>query len=163
MKITMIMAMISRPASTLKYLVRCSRNSTGTISDYPILENPIPEYPQPELDDIKTEFHPHSGLPTKIEHFGDYKGQTTSAPIPPRDKSPWLPFRSRADFELAEIALKAALNKDLTNALIDLIHRCIREKESFTLRNHSDISELWQLASIKVTKVSQLSSYRVAC
>jgi hypothetical protein len=108
----------------------------------------------PQIDDIRTEFHPNSGLPPRIDHFSDYRAQADTVRKPPPDKTPWRPFRSRTDFEFAEIALKASLNKDLTDALIKLIHRCAKEKGSFTLKNHSDLSELWEKASGKVTKVS---------
>lgn len=106
-----------------------------------------------QADDIRTEYHPRSGLPSKVERFEDYKGQATTAPTLQPSKKPWLPFRSRVDFEFSEIALKAALNKNAVDALITLIHRCVDEKGLFTLNNHADISKLWEMASSKLTKV----------
>ncbi|KAG2133599.1 uncharacterized protein EDB93DRAFT_1093239, partial [Suillus bovinus] len=45
------------------------------------------------------------------------------------DEEPWRPFCSHSDFEFAEIALNAALNKSQINALLALIG-CISRGES---------------------------------
>ena len=113
------------------------------------------------LDDIRTEYHPHSALRTKVEHFEDYKRHQRGQPSVPCDKEPWSPFRSRIDFEFAEIALKAALNKDLANSLIKLVHRSIAEQGTFTLESHADMQDMWDKASAKLTTVSFCSLIHV--
>ena len=110
----------------------------------------------PQLDDIKVEYHPRSGRPTQLFQFNEYMNQlpeSNSADIPP-DPEPWKPFRSWLDFELAELILDTHMNKNQTNALITLIHQCISEPQSFTLKNESDLSKIWQNAATRATAVS---------
>lgn len=75
-------------------------------------------------DDIKTEYHPHSGRATRIDHFNEYGFPSAEAPrLRPLDE-PWRPFRSRVDFGFAEIALKSHLNKKTVNKLIAILRAC---------------------------------------
>jgi hypothetical protein len=71
--------------------------------------------------------------------------------IPP-DEEPWKPFRTCLDFEVAELALAARLNKEQANNLFALLRRC-QQGENFTIKNHSELGQLWQLASEKCTRV----------
>jgi hypothetical protein len=107
------------------------------------------------VNDIKVEYHPNSGIPTSVEHLHEYRqrrlGERQQLP-----DQPWKPFRTRGDFEFAEIALDAALNKAQTNALISLIHHCISVPTSFTLSNHAELCQLWEQTSNKLTVVSPL-------
>ncbi|KAG6896264.1 hypothetical protein C0992_009421 [Termitomyces sp. T32_za158] len=73
---------------------------------------------------FKVEYHPHSGIPTKIGSYSDCFPQTT---IPPPDFEPWKPFKSRLDFEIAELGLEAALNKSQLDRLIKLFHRAFKK------------------------------------
>ena len=107
-------------------------------------------------DDIKTEYHPHSGFKTTIEHFEDYGRKNHQEKPPLYHKKPWEPFRTRVDFEFAEIALSAALNKDHADMLIKLVHRCIDGQASFTLKNHTELCQMWDGASDKLTPVGTL-------
>lgn len=69
----------------------------------PVPENgPPPVVPHSDLNKFKTEYHPHSGRPTIVEHFSVY-GHADAVP-PFVDDSPWLPFLCHADFEFAELA-----------------------------------------------------------
>jgi hypothetical protein len=108
---------------------------------------------EPELDDIKIEYHPRSGRPPQFFHFGDYTTDLPEMDIP-IDPEPWKPFRSRLDFELAELILDTHMNKAQTNALISIIHRCVLEPHSFTLKNEGDLARIWENASTRATKVS---------
>lgn len=108
---------------------------------------------EPELDDIKVEYHPRSGRPSQFFHFGDYTTDLPEMSIPV-DPEPWKPFRSRLDFELAELILDTHMNKAQTDTLISLIHHCVSEPDSFTLKNESDLARIWENASIRATKVS---------
>ncbi|KAJ7038856.1 hypothetical protein C8F04DRAFT_950739 [Mycena alexandri] len=107
----------------------------------------------PQKDDIKRVFHPHSERSTMNMSFDDYR---TSQVLPKRrtllDKECTSPFRTRLDFELAELAQDAMLNKNQTGRLIALIHRCAENPQGFTLRNHSDLEYMWELASKKCTE-----------
>ena len=72
----------------------------------------------------------------------------------PIDPEPWKPFHSRLDFELAELILDTHMNKAQTATIISLIHHCVSEPDSFTLKNESDLARIWENASTPTTKVS---------
>ncbi|KAG2090890.1 uncharacterized protein F5147DRAFT_755445 [Suillus discolor] len=65
----------------------------------------------------------------------------------PWNHAPWEPFQTWLNFEVAEIALEAALTAEQTNHLLSLIHRSARRDETFTLQNHDEVQELWSTAS----------------
>ncbi|KAJ8090556.1 hypothetical protein PM082_018113 [Marasmius tenuissimus] len=90
---------------------------------------------KPDQDDILIESHPSSRAPPQILPFKrflkDYYRPRQASPRPPSE--PWKPFSSKFDFEVAEFALKAHLNKDLTDQLLTLLHRSRKgETTSFT-------------------------------
>ncbi|KAG2068362.1 hypothetical protein BDR04DRAFT_1119853 [Suillus decipiens] len=64
-----------------------------------------------QLDDIKTEYHPRSGIATKIDHFADFCCHTATCSQVPKNLTPWEPFSSCIDFDFAELVLKANLTK----------------------------------------------------
>ncbi|KAG2090404.1 uncharacterized protein F5147DRAFT_748245 [Suillus discolor] len=90
--------------------------------------------PRFRVDDIRCEYHPSSGIPP--EH-------------------PWAPFKSRLEFELAELALEACLNNEQTDQLIRLCNRCTSRQEKFTFRTHKDIHDRWETASHRLTGFTQ--------
>ncbi|KAJ6610879.1 hypothetical protein B0H10DRAFT_2165954 [Mycena sp. CBHHK59/15] len=53
----------------------------------------------------------------------------------PRDQTPWAPFRTRLDFEVAEFVQDTMLNKNQINTLISLIRRCSENPDGFTIHN----------------------------
>jgi hypothetical protein len=110
-----------------------------------------------QYDDIHTEFHPHSNWPLTTECFKNYNPRAHNVNPSSCSDKPWCPFCSRADFEFAEITLHAALNKNLTDTLIRLIHHCIDKGGSFTLKNHSDMQDMWDKTSAKLTAVGNLA------
>ncbi|KAG1726802.1 uncharacterized protein EDB91DRAFT_1239606 [Suillus paluster] len=108
--------------------------------------------PQHDIDDIKVEYHPSSGIPTKVYHFEDY-GSGPGAPpaVPEADPMPWQPFRTHINFEVAELAHNAGLSHEQLDRLIHLIH-CSRI-ELFTLKNRKDVRDMWDAVSFKMTPV----------
>jgi hypothetical protein len=72
----------------------------------------------------------------------------------PIDDQPWRPFRTQLDFEVAEFCELNMLNRDSTETLLSLIHRCKSQPKEFTLVNKQDLDELWDLAAHKCTEVS---------
>ncbi|KAF9235747.1 hypothetical protein BU15DRAFT_77676 [Melanogaster broomeanus] len=109
-----------------------------------------------ELDDIKVQYHPRSGRDQQVHRFSDYKrDQASNKPSPVCDQEPWKPFRSRLDFEIAELALHASLNKDETNRLISLVHRAAGGSELFSLMNYKEVSETWSQSSHRFTPFEQ--------
>jgi len=120
----------------------------------PILPD-IPNHePLPQLDDIKVEYHPHSQIPSTIHPFSEFSRLRPVEDSMPRNNTPWEPFRTRLDFEVAEIALEAALSKDQTNRLFDIVHRSASGKDVFTLQNHDEARKIWQMASQRFTGAS---------
>jgi hypothetical protein len=107
-----------------------------------------------EIDSIKTEYHPNSGRVLKIDKFEDYQMHDAEADPPPVSDTPWWPFRSRTDFEFAEIALEAALTQKQVDGLIKILTRCISGSDSFNLSSHRDLKETWESASALHTPVA---------
>lgn len=109
-----------------------------------------------QIDDILTVYHPNSGREPEISHFEEYGGNMPGGSHSFNQRAseePWRPFQSCLDFEVAELALKAALNKEQTNKLISLLHRAQGGKELFTLSSYDEVSEIWQKASSSLTSV----------
>ncbi|KAG1762507.1 hypothetical protein EDD22DRAFT_778368 [Suillus occidentalis] len=103
-----------------------------------------------QVDDIKLEYHPSSGITPEVHAFNDFKRCPPTSSAPPH-KRPWAPFKSRLEFEIAELALEACLNNDQTDRLITLCNRCASQSEKFTFKNHKDIRERWEAVSHRTT------------
>lgn len=112
-----------------------------------------------EIGHVKTQYHPHSHRAPKIQTFGEYMENSLPPVIP--EEEPWKPFRSRLDFEVAEVVLEAALNRSQINQLIKLIHRAAESNEydPFTLKNAGDLNDMWDHASVHLTQVGHLYSF----
>lgn len=107
-----------------------------------------------QLDDIKIEYHPKSGMREKVFRFHDYT-DARPAPSHPPDPEPWKPFRTRLDFEIADLLLDTRMNKKQSSRLLSLIHRCIKDPQSFTLSDSDDLDKVWSHArAIKSSGVS---------
>ncbi|KAG2120420.1 uncharacterized protein F5147DRAFT_785151 [Suillus discolor] len=106
----------------------------------------VPEHTS--VDDIRTEFHPHTRITTCIEAFSDFTRQHHYEPPCP-DRHPWLPFRCQLDFEVAELAHETALTHEQTTRLIQLVQR--GRTEDFTLKNYADVRNTWEAASHRLT------------
>ncbi|KAJ7713252.1 hypothetical protein B0H16DRAFT_1810756 [Mycena metata] len=121
-----------------------------------------PEVPAgPNINDIKHEFHPHSGRPLQEESLEDYLRTESLRPRPPpTEEKPYAPgFRTRLDFEVAHFAQENMLNKKATNELISLIRRCAANPEEFTIANHADMNRQWDQASKKCTEDPRLADF----
>ena len=71
----------------------------------------------------------------------------------PTENKPWLPFKTRIDFEYAEFALAAGLNARQNDTLITLIRRIVKGEAEFTLTSHTELEKYRKVASHKLTKV----------
>ena len=103
--------------------------------------------------DIRVEYHPHSGCRTKIFKPDEYRQSVrdTDATV---EREPWVPFRTREDFEFSEIALETMMTRKQTDAMIKLFHKCIEMGEgSFTISNHKDMEDTLKVAANRLTKV----------
>ena len=108
----------------------------------------VPPSPTTEQHhDIKIEFHPHAERTPEFYTLEEYGVLGVHEVNVPRASQPWQPFRSRIDFEVAELALQAAMNKDQVNVLLSLMQCCATGQENFTLTSHSELCDLWDHAS----------------
>lgn len=57
------------------------------------------------------------------------------------------------DFEVALLALDCHMNKRKTDKLINLIYRAAHGLDAFTLKDHQEIQNTWDLAAERLTKV----------
>lgn len=101
---------------------------------------------EPKLDDIRTEYHPHSTLPPRIDRFEEY-GREDDHPRPTSaDCHPLDGFGTRAEFDFAELALEAALNHPQIDRLLEIIDN-IRNGAPFTFHKYKDVETAWEIAS----------------
>ncbi|KAG1773661.1 hypothetical protein EV702DRAFT_1181089 [Suillus placidus] len=106
-------------------------------------------------DDIKIEYHPSSGIEAKVYGFDSFERRSAEFLVPPSDGQPWRPFKSRLEFEIAEIMLEVGFNNQQSDRFIKLCHRCTVGKEKFTFKNHKDIHNMWEAASHRITKFTK--------
>ncbi|KAG1771613.1 hypothetical protein EV702DRAFT_1181456 [Suillus placidus] len=104
-----------------------------------------------DVDDIRCEYHPSSKVPPEVHMFDDFKRRPMPLASSSPNKHPWAPFKSRLEFELAELALEACLNNEQTDRLIKLCNRCTSRQETFTFQTHKDIRDRWDTASHRIT------------
>lgn len=71
----------------------------------------------------------------------------------PPVKEPWLPFRSREDFDFAAITHDAAMNQLQINNLLDLFHRCQQGSNKVSFKNYSELKRSWDDAGKLLTDV----------
>lgn len=103
--------------------------------------------------DIRIEYHPKSGRELKTFKFEDFTRAPPPNP-PPEDPEPWMPFKTRADFEFTALTQDAKMSQAQVNTLIDLFHRCIESgKGSFTLSSHNGMYKTLEVASERLPKV----------
>lgn len=97
---------------------------------------------------IEIQHHPHSNLhertivPLDAEEFPKTKMDAPSLIQDiPDPEWPWAPFRTRADFEFAEIVVTGCLKKDITDKILDGIHGGWAKNTSLTFRTHQDVQD----------------------
>ncbi|PBK83690.1 hypothetical protein ARMGADRAFT_1089127 [Armillaria gallica] len=107
-----------------------------------------------ETDDVQTVYHPASGIPTRVEHFEQYRSDPTfQYTNPPIDPCPWQPFDTHRDFKLGEFILDAALTNKQMNTLFELLtpqSESIQGLES-TIKSPKDFKEHWDRAANHIT------------
>ncbi|KAJ3763493.1 hypothetical protein EV360DRAFT_66284 [Lentinula raphanica] len=104
-------------------------------------------------DDIKIEFHPKSGMGCETMHFEDYDRSDHQSNLTPPDSTPWKPWRSRIDFEIASLALESHMTRKQTNKLFSILKRANGPSLSseFTLKDYDEMQDLWDLAATRST------------
>jgi hypothetical protein len=132
---------------------------------------PSPVDHELEQDDIRVVFHRSTGIPDQFYHFDDYcgtestghltdahlSGESSSQPEDRLGARPWRPFRTKLDFEVAEVMLDAHMNGSQTERMLSIIHEAILNPESFTLANAKDLSTIWDAARETRTEMVSIS------
>ncbi|KAJ7215097.1 hypothetical protein B0H12DRAFT_1205697 [Mycena haematopus] len=151
--------MMSRYQSTILILIAADNSAEPPESEPPPDSDDNSDHgdgPALELQahtpEIKRIFHPHSQRPVLFQSFVEYT--TSNAPDREEliDSTPWKPFRTRLDFEIAEFCELAMLNKEMTETLLSLLRRCGETPEQYTITNYSELNKLWDLALYKCTE-----------
>lgn len=138
---------------TLRIYIWCNIdvNVEGNIDDCDNTQND-----SPSIGDVKIEYHPTTKRDPDIIPFKIYQArQKLKKPIS-NTKRPWKPFRTRSEFEFAEVALRAGLTKNQVNALIQLMRRCIQGDDSFDILDHDHMCTIWNAGAVLHTAVSLL-------
>ncbi|KAG1786948.1 uncharacterized protein HD556DRAFT_1449297 [Suillus plorans] len=112
---------------------------------------PQPAIPPPQPMEFKTMYHPSAGREPLLQTFEEFGVNSHPEEELPVDEEPWRPFCSRGDFEFAEIALNAALNKSQINVLLALIGRILRGESRVTFSNDNELRKAWEHAAAQVT------------
>ncbi|KAG9125056.1 hypothetical protein FRC07_009146 [Ceratobasidium sp. 392] len=81
-----------------------------------------------------------------------------SPPPPVFEDDPWLPFRTRQDFEFAKVALDAGLSKNNTNKLLRLFHES--QDCKITMKKYEDLQE-YQKRAAKLMAQFESRSFKV--
>ena len=154
-----------------------STDESVPIIDMPIGAHPIVEHPGDTdqcinhiLNEIQIETHPNSKLPIKIYSFDEYAevsdkeardgpsnsntDSNESVQLPSTmnlDRiTPWHPFKTREDFEFAELALETHMNQRQIERLIEIIRKAAPENSQhlspFSIHSYTDLSKLWEFA-----------------
>lgn len=109
----------------------------------------------PQDGDIVIEYHPHSGKARRILSPEEFKESLNRHPDPTgTHDEPWRPFSSREDFEFAEFAQDAKLNRKQIDSLIKLIRHCQEGQGPFTMTGYNDLKRALEDASKLLTNVT---------
>ncbi|KZT70542.1 hypothetical protein DAEQUDRAFT_667378, partial [Daedalea quercina L-15889] len=106
--------------------------------------------------DIKTIFHPRNGKAPTVQSWEEYISATEKSKLPEPSEQPWKPFRTRVDFEFAEIMVKALLPEEHVESLIKLIKTVASGNDEFTIKNNAELHKLKEAASVKLTPFEEV-------
>jgi hypothetical protein len=91
-------------------------------------------------------YHPRSGQSAVAKAFKEYGLGKPAHPLTLPTIS-WLPFSSESEFSFTEVILKSAMSNTQVDKLIRVIHMLIEHKETFRVKNHKELDNLWVGAS----------------
>ncbi|KAI0686368.1 hypothetical protein BC835DRAFT_1288244, partial [Cytidiella melzeri] len=95
-----------------------------------------------QIDDIKVEYHKSSRRPTHIYSFENFKRNERTVDLDLLTPEPWKPFKTRLDFEVAEVIHEAKLNSKLTDRLLKAVHKILQKPCDFTLDSSADLNQI---------------------
>ncbi|KAF6743131.1 hypothetical protein DFP72DRAFT_1102075 [Ephemerocybe angulata] len=102
--------------------------------------------------DVRIEYSP--SLKRKAEYYrrDEYeehrqkKGRSEGASTRVGADAPWHPFKTRTDFDFAELMFKGGLSKDQIASLLAIIRRCAEGDDILTFRGYPDLQSSWEEA-----------------
>ena len=100
----------------------------------------------PQKDDIKVEYHPRSGLGTKVFHFNDFIRERSATELDFTSK-PWHPFACRDDFDFAEAVLRGGMNEEQIKVVLDIVNRVAQGHSDFSFQTYHDLEQTWEQAA----------------
>ncbi|KAI0336130.1 hypothetical protein GY45DRAFT_1291847 [Cubamyces sp. BRFM 1775] len=100
-------------------------------------------------DDFLTVHHPHAQRPPTIQRFEEFDRRAPDVEPSKLPKTPWDPFRSRADFEFAQFTQDTSLNQKEINRLLDIIDGVANGKGAISFRTYRDVKNAWDAASYR--------------
>ncbi|KAG2123848.1 hypothetical protein DEU56DRAFT_873379 [Suillus clintonianus] len=112
---------------------------------------PLPAISAQRPLEFKTEYHPSADCEPLHQAFNEFGINTHPEEQLPINEEPWRPFVSHGNFEFAEIALDAALNKSQINGLLALISCISRGETQMMLKNDADLCKAWEHVTDQVT------------
>ncbi|RDX45276.1 hypothetical protein OH76DRAFT_1444863 [Lentinus brumalis] len=96
-------------------------------------------------DDFKVEFHPRANKAPEFARFEDFKSKQVEAPVSV-PKEPWIPFKSRLDFEFSEFCAEAGLNKRQIDSVLKLVQRAAADPTQLHIKTAAEMSAAWERA-----------------
>ncbi|KAI0683249.1 hypothetical protein BC835DRAFT_1423488 [Cytidiella melzeri] len=93
-----------------------------------------------QIDDIKVEYHKFSRRPTHIYSSENFKRNERTVDLDLLTPEPWKPFKTRLDFEVAEVIHEAKLNSKLTDRLLKAVHKILQKPCNFTLDSSANLN-----------------------
>jgi hypothetical protein len=112
--------------------------------------------------EVWVEYHPASGKCPEILRAEQMSRPSVTLPTVPFDEqvSPWHPFRSRADFEQAELFLRGDCTDSFIDAQLKLIHAGSPLGHSITLQSakemHQILTQIPTIEDLPDVRVSQV-------
>ena len=109
--------------------------------------------------EIWVEYHPASGKAPEIFRPEDHQPPPVALPSHPFDKNmpPWHPFRTRLDFEQAELFLRTNASNPYIDSQLKLIHAGSPSDHGITLKSAKELHTILHL----ITDIELLPEVRL--
>lgn len=108
----------------------------------------IPEAQQPAQGTVRISYTNNLKRKPEYLHPDEYLSRHEKKARKPRTfaEDPWHPFKTRSDFDFAELVFNAHLSREQISSLLGVVQRCIEGADSLTFGNYSDVHASWSEA-----------------
>lgn len=109
----------------------------------------------PQLNDIRVESHPSTGLAAATYSFEEYYDDDSEETVPASepaeactsiDHVPWCAFRTWLNFELAKVMQSSHLNHREIDMIISIVQWAVHTPNKFMLGGFTDLTAAWTAA-----------------